>query len=52
MVLINNASMMTGETAKVRAEDKEVVVVCKEIRADSVLITCNGKPMELRLGNR
>ena len=52
MVLINNASMMAGETTKVRAQDREVVVCCKEIRADSVLITCDGKPMELKLVNR
>ena len=50
MVLINNATMMTGETAKVRTEDREVVVCCKEIREDSVTITCDGKPMELKLG--
>jgi protein disulfide-isomerase len=49
IVLINNASLMTGETAKVRAEDKEVVVVCKEIREESVLITCDGKDIELTL---
>ncbi len=49
MVLINNASMMAGETSKVRAQDREVVVCCKEIRQDSVLITCDGKPMELKL---
>ena len=49
MVLINNASMMSGETAKVRTEDQEVVVCCQEIREDSVLITCDGKPMELKL---
>ncbi len=52
MVLINNASMMTGETAKVRALDKEIVVVCKEIREDSILITADGKPMELKLTQR
>jgi len=52
MVLINNASMMAGETAKVRAQDQEVVVCCKEIREDSVLITCDGKPMELNLAHR
>jgi thioredoxin-related protein len=50
MVLINNASFMTGETAKVKAEDRDVVVCCKEIRADSVLITCDGSQMELKLG--
>jgi thioredoxin-related protein len=52
MVLINNASLVAGETAKVRAEDKQVVVLCKEIREDSVLITCDGKPMELKLRAR
>jgi hypothetical protein len=50
IVLINNASLMTGETAKVKSEDHDVVVCCKEIRDDSVLITCDGKPMELKLG--
>jgi protein disulfide-isomerase len=50
VVLINNATMMAGETAKVRAEDREVVVCCKEIREDSVMITCDGKPTELKLG--
>jgi hypothetical protein len=41
---------MTGETAKVSVEDRTVVVSCKEIRDDSVLITCDGKSMELKLG--
>jgi thioredoxin-related protein len=50
MVLINNASMLAGETAKVSVEDRTVVVCCKEIRDDSVLITCDGQPMELKLG--
>jgi len=50
IVLINNATLTTGETAKVRAEDKDVVVRCREIREDSVLITCDGKEMELKLG--
>ena len=52
MVLINNASMMTGETAKVKVEDHDAVVCCKEIRDDSVLITCDGKEMELKLGKQ
>jgi len=52
MVLINNASMMIGETAKVKVEDHDVVVSCKEIRDDSVLITCDGKEMELQLGQK
>ena len=52
IVLINNASLMTGEKAKVRAEDKEVVVFCKEIRDESVLITCDGKDIELRLASK
>ena len=52
MVLINNASLMAGETAKVHVEDRDVVVCCTEIREDSVLITCDGKPMELKLTKR
>jgi hypothetical protein len=52
MVLINYASMMTGETTKVSVEDRTVVVCCKEIRDDSVLITCDGAPMELKLGKQ
>ena len=52
MVLINNASMLTGETAKVKVENHEVVVRCKEIRDDSVLITCDGKEMALKLGKQ
>src|SRR5206468_2245454 len=49
MVLINNASLMKGETAKVRAEDRDVLIVCKDIREDSVLVTCDGKELELKL---
>jgi len=52
MVLINNASMMTGESTKVKVEDHDVVVCCKEIRDNSVLITCDGKEMELKLGKQ
>jgi thioredoxin-related protein len=50
MVLINNASLMTGETARVSVDDKTVEVYCKEIRDDSVLIICDGTPMELKIG--
>jgi thioredoxin-related protein len=52
MVLINNASLMAGETAKVKVEDHDVVVCCKEIHDDSVLIACDGKEMELKLGKQ
>lgn len=48
--LINNQTMMVGETASVKVLDGRVTVSCKEIRDDSVLITVNGKPMELKLG--
>jgi thioredoxin-related protein len=50
IVLINNADLMVGDTAKVKAENREVMVCCKEIRSDSVLITADGQPMELKLG--
>ncbi|HZL44199.1 MAG TPA: thioredoxin family protein [Verrucomicrobiae bacterium] len=52
MVLINNATLMAGETAKVKVNDKEVVVFCKEIGEQSVLVTADGKPLELKLGAR
>ena len=41
---------MAGETAKIKVQDGKVEVCCKEIREDSVLITVDGKPMELKLG--
>jgi protein disulfide-isomerase len=50
MAQINNQTLMVGETGKVRVRDTKVEVVCKEIRDDSVLITVDGKPMELKLG--
>ena len=50
MVLINNATLTVGETANVRVQDHEVVVSCKAIRDNSVLVTVNDKPMELKLG--
>jgi len=48
MVMINNANLMEGDTADVKVDDKEVVVCCKEIRDDSVLITVDGKPVVLK----
>ncbi len=50
MAQINNQTLMVGESGKVRVRDTKVEVVCKEIREDSVLITVDGKPMELKLG--
>jgi protein disulfide-isomerase len=50
MAQINNQTLMAGESAKVHVRDTKVEVVCKEIREDSVLITVDGKPMELKLG--
>ena len=49
---INNATLMVGEAAHVKVENRDVVVYCKEIRDDSVLITVDDKPMELKLKNR
>ncbi len=49
MALINNETFMAGETANVRVHDGHVEVCCKEIRPNSVLVTVDGKPMELRL---
>jgi thioredoxin-related protein len=51
MVLINNETFMVGDTAKVKTHDSRVEVTCKEIRDYSVLITVDGKPRELKLGD-
>jgi thioredoxin-related protein len=50
VALINNETFAVGDTAKVKVQDTRVEVCCKEIREDSVLITANGKLMELKLG--
>jgi len=50
MAMINNETLLVGETAKIKVQDIRVEVFCKEIREDSVLITIEGKPMELKLG--
>lgn len=50
LALINNETFMVGETAFVKVQDHRVEVRCKEIRQDSVLITADGKPLELKLG--
>ncbi len=50
IALINNQTLMVGETAKVKVDDTKVDVFCREIREDSVLITVDGKPMELKWG--
>jgi disulfide reductase len=52
MVIINNQTLEQGETAPVRLRDREVMVLCKEIRAKSAIILIDGtrEPMELFLG--
>lgn len=49
MVLINNETLMTGETANVKTHNTTVAVTVKEIRNDSVLILVNGQTRELKL---
>jgi thioredoxin-related protein len=50
--MINNETFRVGDTAKVKVQDLKIQVTCKEIREDSVLITADGKPMELKLGRQ
>ncbi len=52
LAIINNQTMMAGETASVKVLDRRVKVLCKEIRDDSVLVTVDGKPMELKLSGQ
>jgi hypothetical protein len=49
MALINNETLMVGESASVKLKDGHVQVVCKEIRDDSVLVTVDGKSVELKM---
>jgi protein disulfide-isomerase len=52
LAMINGETFAVGDTAKVRVRDTRIAVVCKEIREDSVLITADGKPCELKLGDK
>jgi thioredoxin-related protein len=52
LALINNESLLVGESAKIKVHDSRVVVVCKEIRDDSVLVTVDGKLTELKLAHK
>jgi len=49
--LINNQTLVVGETASVRVANGQVRVHCLEIRSDSVLVSVEGSPeqTELRL---
>ena len=51
MALINGETFLAGETSKVRVKDGKVDVTCKEIRIDSVLLTVEGKTLELKLAH-
>ncbi len=52
VVLINNETLMQGETAMVKAHNNTVEVTVKEIKDTSVLIVADGKTVELKLGSR
>jgi len=52
MAMINGEMFFVGDSAKVRVRNARVLVVCKEIREDSVLITADGKTCELKLGGK
>jgi protein disulfide-isomerase len=48
IALINDQSLMTGETGKVKVRDVLVEVTMKEIHDDSVTVMIAGKPVELK----
>jgi thioredoxin-related protein len=50
LAMINNETLAVGESAQIKVKDGHVEVLCKEIHDDSVLITVNGKPVELTMG--
>ena len=50
LVLINNQTLMTGETASVKVRDGHVEVTCKEIHDNSALVVVDGQEQKLILG--
>jgi protein disulfide-isomerase len=44
MVIINNQTFGVGERARVKLQDGEVIVTCKEIRPKSALVLMEGNP--------
>jgi thioredoxin-related protein len=51
LAIINNQTMMAGETAKVKVNDQHLEVTLKEIRDNSVVIVIAGQTQELKLPN-
>jgi protein disulfide-isomerase len=49
LALINNQTLMVGETGDVKVEDHFIVVSVKEIHDNYVVVTVDDKPMELKL---
>jgi thioredoxin-related protein len=51
LAIINNQTMMAGETAKVKVNDQHLEVTLREIRENSVVIVIAGQTQELKLHN-
>lgn len=51
LAMINNETLAVGESASVKVKDGHVLVVCKEIRDDSALVTVDGKLVELSMAH-
>jgi thioredoxin-related protein len=52
LAIINNQTLMTGETATVKVRDGHIEVTCKEIHDNSVLVVVDGKEAKLILDDR
>jgi thioredoxin-related protein len=50
LAIINNQTLMLGETAMVKVHDGRVEVTCKEIHDNSVIVLVDGKKAKLILG--
>ena len=50
LAMINNETLAVGESANIKFQDGHVLVVCKEIRDDSALVTVDGHLVELKMG--
>lgn len=45
MVMVNNQTLMTGDSARLEISDRKVKVTCKEIRPKSVVLIVEGNPV-------
>lgn len=49
MIMVNNQTLMPGESVRIKIKDKPVKVTCKEIKTKSAIVLVEGKQQEIFL---